>query len=67
MIQALMRYILKPIYTQIGFEEQAYESHVQLKHRALIVQQACFFGYDWCLSSAQHIYRNWMVDKTKNM
>lgn len=62
-----MRYILKPIYQQIGFEEQPYETHVQLKHRALIVQQACFFGYDWCVNTAQLTYRNWMQDKKKNL
>lgn len=62
-----MRFILKPIYMQLGFEEQAYEGHVQLKHRALIVQQTCFFGYDNCINYAQRIYRDWMIDNTKNM
>lgn len=62
-----MRYILKPIYQQMGFEEQPYETHVQLKHRALIMDQACFFGYDHCVSAAHHAYRIWMTDKTKNM
>lgn len=65
--RALMRFILKPIYLQIGFEEQPYETHVQLKHRALIVQQTCFFGFDYCTSSAHGIYRKWMDDKTQNM
>lgn len=62
-----MRFILKPIYIDLGFEEQPYESHVQLKHRALIIKQACFFGYDPCVINAQRAYRTWMTDKTKNL
>lgn len=62
-----MRFILMPIYKQIEFEEKPNETHVQLKHRALIVQQACFFGYDWCVNSAQLTYRKWMLEETENL
>lgn len=62
-----MRYILKPIYNQKGFEEQQYETHVELKYRALIVEQACFFGHDHCVNTAHATYRIWMQDKTKNL
>lgn len=62
-----MRYIVKPIYTEIGFDEKQNESHVDLMHRQRIVHTACFFGHDWCTNRAQEIYREWMRDKTQNL
>lgn len=62
-----MRYILKPIYNGMGFEEKPHETHVELMHRALIVNQACYFGIEWCVNSAQLTYRDWMGDRTKNL
>lgn len=62
-----MRFIIRPIYNEMGFEEKPNESHVELMHRANIVYQACFFSYDWCVNKAQLIYREWMQDKTQNM
>ncbi|XP_031619853.1 aminopeptidase Ey isoform X2 [Contarinia nasturtii] len=65
--RALMRFILKDIYNDMGFEEHPYESHVELLHRAVIVHHACFFSHAWCINSAQLIYRKWMGDKTNNL
>lgn len=62
-----MRYIIKPIYTEMGFEEKPNETHVQLSHRALILHCACFFNYDYCTNKAQLIFRQWMRDKTQNL
>lgn len=62
-----MRFILKPIYFEFTFEEKAGDTHVELMHRAIIVQHACFFTNDWCVNAAQLIYRDWMRDKTKNL
>lgn len=62
-----MRYIIKPIYASMGFDERPNESHVDLMHRAIIVHQACFFSHDWCVNKAQLIYREWMRDKTQNL
>lgn len=61
-----MRYIIKPIYNEMGFDEKPNESHVELMHRAVIVEHACFFSHDWCVNRAQLIYREWMRDKTQN-
>lgn len=62
-----MRYVLKPIYNRMGFDENPHETHVELMHRALIVKQACFFGIEWCVNKAQLTYRNWMEDKDNNL
>lgn len=62
-----MRFIIKPIYTDMGFDEKPNESHVELMHRSVIAEQACFFSHDWCVNRAQHIYREWMRDKTQNL
>lgn len=62
-----MRYILTPIYKDLGFDEKPSESHVDLMHRSLIIQQACFFGHAYCVNRAQHIYREWMANKNKNL
>lgn len=62
-----MRYVIKPIYTEMGFNELPGESHVNLMHRALIVHHACYFGHDWCVNYAQRTFRDWMADKTKNL
>lgn len=61
-----MRYIVKPIYNELDFDEREGESHVELMHRVVIVQNACFFSDDRCMNSAQLIYREWMRDKTQN-
>lgn len=65
--RAIMRYIIKPIYMDIGFDEKKNESHVELMHRQNIVENACFYGHDWCTNRAQEIYRDWMKDKSLNL
>lgn len=67
MIQALMRYILKPIYEKMGFDEIQGESHVELMHRCRIINFACRFGYDRCTNRAQILFRDWMRDKSLNL
>lgn len=62
-----MRYITKPIYAGLGFDEEPNATHVQLMHQALIVQHACFFGNVYCINKAQLIYRDWMGDKKNNL
>lgn len=61
--RALMRYILKPIYETMGFDEIQGESHVQLMHRCRIISFACHYGYDRCTNKAQILFRDWMRDK----
>ncbi|KAJ6637110.1 Aminopeptidase Ey, partial [Pseudolycoriella hygida] len=65
--RALMRYILKPIYEKMGFDEVAGESHVELMHRCRIINFACYFGYDRCTNKAQILFRDWMRDKSLNL
>lgn len=62
-----MRYIIKPIYNEMGFDERKNETHVELMHRQRIVKYACFYSYDWCTNRAQSLYREWMSDKTQNL
>lgn len=62
-----MRYILRPIYIEMGFDEKQNETHVELMHRSRIVRHACFFSDDWCTQRAQLLYREWMSDKTQNL
>lgn len=65
--RAMMKYILKPIYESMGFDESKEESHVQLMHRARIVGHSCFFGHDRCTNRAQIIFREWMANKYNNL
>lgn len=62
-----MKYLINPIYQQMGFDEKKDESHVQLLHRTRIVGHACNFGIDRCINRAQLIFREWMSDKNHNM
>lgn len=61
-----MRYIIRPIYNEMGFNEKPSETHVDLIHRSLILHHACLFNVDSCVYSAQSRYREWMRDKTEN-
>ena len=63
---AVMRSIFKQIYKEIGFDELPDESHVELMHRARMVELSCKFGIDMCTNRAQILYRNWMMDKNNN-
>ncbi|XP_037030897.1 aminopeptidase N isoform X2 [Bradysia coprophila] len=65
--RALMRFILKPIYEKMGFDEIQGESHVELMHRCRIINFACHFGYDRCTNRAQILFRDWMRDKSLNL
>lgn len=65
--RAVMRYIVKPIYKELDFDERANESHVELLHRQNIVEVACRYGHDWCTNRAQAIYREWMRNKSQNL
>lgn len=62
-----MRYIVKPVYDKLGFDERKNESHVDLMHRQRIIHHACFFGYDRCTNRAQILFREWMREKTLNL
>lgn len=62
-----MRFVIKPIYGEIGFDELRNETHVELRHRERILNCACFFGYDRCTNRAQMLYREWMRDKNLNL
>lgn len=62
-----MRFVLRPIYNEMGFDEKPSETHVELMHRALIIQQSCFYGLEWCVNVAQLKYHDWMGNKTRNM
>lgn len=62
-----MRYVIKPIYNELGFDEKDNESHVQLMHRARVIQHACFYNYVYCTNRAQLLFRDWMSERTKNL
>lgn len=57
---------MKPIYDEIGFNEKPSETHVDLIHRTVLLNHACFFNLDRCEYVAQATYREWMRDKTEN-
>lgn len=65
--RAIMRYIIKPIYKELDFDEKPHETHVDLLHRQNIVEVACRYGHDWCTNRAQTIYREWMRNKSQNL
>lgn len=62
-----MKFILKPLYEHMGFDESKDETHVQLMHRARIIAHSCFFGLDRCTNRAHIIFREWMADKYNNL
>lgn len=51
----------------LGFDEKDDETHVELMHRARVVQHACFYNYVYCTNRAQLLFRDWMSEKTKNL
>ena len=67
LFQAIMRYILRQIYQEMGFDEIESETHVQLMHRQRIIKLSCFFGEDRCTNRAQYLFREWMRDRTLNL
>ncbi|XP_070493928.1 aminopeptidase N isoform X2 [Chironomus tepperi] len=62
----VIRYILRTVYDEIGFEEQPGDSDIDLLHRARIVNLACEFGIDRCTVAAQLKFREWIADKANN-
>lgn len=66
-MQAFLRHVIKPIYLSLGFDEKEDETHVELMHRARVVQHACFYNYVYCTNRAQLLFRDWMSEKTKNL
>lgn len=52
---------------EMGFEEKPNETHVELMHRARVIQHACYFSYPVCTNRAQLIFRDWMADKSQNL
>ncbi|KAH8363302.1 hypothetical protein KR084_008012, partial [Drosophila pseudotakahashii] len=64
--QAFMKFIVRPAFDHYGLNEPDNESHLQLKHRALVAYFACKFNYDRCTQVAQIKFREWMRDAKKN-
>lgn len=62
----VMRNIIKSPYDELGFDEQANETDVQLLHRSRIVDLACEFGIDRCTVRAQILFREWIASKIEN-
>lgn len=62
----VVRYILRNVYDEIGFEEQPDETDIELLHRARIVNLACEFGIDRCTVAAQLLFREWIGNKVEN-
>jgi len=48
-----MKFIVRPAFDHYGLNEPDNESHLQLKHRALVAYFACKFNYDRCTQVAQ--------------
>ncbi|XP_017052623.1 aminopeptidase N isoform X2 [Drosophila ficusphila] len=64
--RAFMKFIVRPAFEHYGLNEPDNESHLQLKHRALVAYFACKFNYDRCTQSAQIKFREWMRNPKKN-
>ncbi|XP_030558822.1 aminopeptidase N isoform X1 [Drosophila novamexicana] len=64
--RAFMKFIVRPAFDHYGLNEPDNESHLQLKHRALVANFACKFNYDRCTQVAQMKFREWMRDAKKN-
>ncbi|ALC46775.1 sda, partial [Drosophila busckii] len=64
--RAFMKFIVRPAFNHYGLNEPDNESHLQLKHRALVASLACKFNYDRCTQVAQMKFREWMKDPKKN-
>ncbi|XP_017131390.1 aminopeptidase N isoform X2 [Drosophila elegans] len=64
--RAFMKFIVTPAFDHYGLNEPDNESHLQLKHRALVAYFACKFNYDRCTQVAQRKFRDWMKDPKKN-
>ncbi|XP_016951233.1 aminopeptidase N isoform X2 [Drosophila biarmipes] len=64
--RAFMKFIVRPAFDHYGLNEPDNESHLQLKHRALVAYFACKFNYDRCTQVAQVKFREWMRDAKKN-
>lgn len=62
-----MKYIVLPIFHEIGFDEKPNETSNELLQRARIIKLACFYGIDWCTNRAQTLYREWMTNKVENL
>ncbi|XP_055677770.1 aminopeptidase N isoform X2 [Lutzomyia longipalpis] len=66
--KTVMRHIVLPAFQHLGFDEKDDETHVQLLHRARVVQLACTFGYDRCTNRAQFLFREWIrIPKINNI
>lgn len=64
--RAFMKFIVRPAFDHYGLHEPDNESHLQLKHRALVAYFACKFNYDRCTQKAQMKFREWMRDPKNN-
>ncbi|EDV90658.1 aminopeptidase N isoform X2 [Drosophila grimshawi] len=64
--RAFMKFIVRPAFDRYGLHEPDNESHMQLKHRALVANFACKFNYDRCTQVAQTRFREWMRDPKRN-
>lgn len=64
--RTVMRHIIKSAYDELGFNEIADETDVELLHRARIVNMACEFGIDRCTVAAQLLFREWIANKVEN-
>ncbi|XP_041674632.1 aminopeptidase N isoform X2 [Drosophila eugracilis] len=64
--RAFMKFIVVPAFSHYGLNEPDNESHLQLKHRALVAYFACKFNYDRCTQVAQTKFREWMRNPKKN-
>lgn len=64
--RTVMRYTVKSVYDEIGFEEQPNETDIELLHRSRVVNLACQFGIDRCTVKAQLLFRDWISNKVEN-
>ncbi|XP_034112270.1 aminopeptidase N isoform X1 [Drosophila albomicans] len=64
--RAFMKFIVRPAFDHYGLNEPDNESHLQLKHRALVASLACKFNYDRCTQVAHMKFRDWMRDAKRN-
>ncbi|KAK2139970.1 hypothetical protein LSH36_1529g00014 [Paralvinella palmiformis] len=51
---------VEPIYKSIGWNSSGEYDHLRERHRGIILDMACSYGYEDCLMKAADQFNNWM-------
>lgn len=58
--RTLLRYVLKPMFEQIGFMDVESDTLVEKAHRVRVVSSACEMGLERCVNRAVMLFKDWM-------